>query len=296
MKLWSILGNSQKLDGGAMFGNAPRAMWQQWIAPDELNRIPLACRALLASPLNGKTVLFETGIGAFFEPKLRERYGVQEANHVLLDSLREAGFSHEDVDVVVLSHLHFDHAGGLLAAWEEGASPRLLFPNATFVVGREHWQRARDPHPRDRASFIPELPGLLEGSGRLELVDGDWSKTLGRNVRFHHSDGHTPGLMLAEIVGPELVDGEAHGGVVFCADLIPGRPWVHVPITMGYDRCAETLIDEKRAFLEDKLARNVHLFFTHDPGCALAQVVRDAKGKFGTAHEVAELHARALAA
>src|SRR6476620_7359275 len=79
MKLWSILGNSQKLDGGAMFGNAPRAVWSKWIAPDEQNRIPLACRALLASPLHGKTVLFETGIGAFFEPKLRERYGVQES-------------------------------------------------------------------------------------------------------------------------------------------------------------------------------------------------------------------------
>src|SRR5580765_7699594 len=101
MKLWSILGNSQKLDGGAMFGNAPRAVWQQWLAPDELNRIPLACRALLASPINGKTVLFETGIGAFFEPKLRERYGVVESQHVLLDSLRAAGFSHEDIDVVV---------------------------------------------------------------------------------------------------------------------------------------------------------------------------------------------------
>ena len=115
-------------------------------------------------------------------------------------------------------------------------------------------------------------------------------------MRFHHSDGHTPGLLLAEIVGPEIVDGQAHGGVVFCADLIPGRPWVHVPITMGYDRNAELLIDEKRTFLEDKLVRNVHLFFTHDPGCALAQVTRDDKGKFGTAHEHAELHARALIA
>jgi glyoxylase-like metal-dependent hydrolase (beta-lactamase superfamily II) len=296
MKLWSILGNSQQLDGGAMFGNAPRAMWSNWLAPDEQNRIPLACRALLASPLNGKTVLFETGIGAFFEPKLRERYGVVEERHVLIDSLRSAGFEHGDIDVVVLSHLHFDHAGGLLAPWQEGRVPELLFPNATFLVSAACWDRARAPHQRDRASFIAELPGLLEASGRLELVDSTYSRTLGETVRFHYSDGHTPGLMLAEIVGPERIDGEAHGGVVFCADLIPGRPWVHVPITMGYDRNAELLIDEKREFLDDKLARNVHLFFTHDPECALAQVTRDAKGKFSTAHEVAELHARALAA
>ena len=296
MKLWSLLGNSQKLDGGAMFGNAPRAMWEKWSPPDAENRIELACRALLATPLNGKTVLFETGIGAFFEPKLRERYGVQESQHVLLESLRNAGFEHTDIDVVVLSHLHFDHAGGLLAPWAEGRAAELLFPNANYVVGAQHWQRALNPHPRDRASFIPELPGLLETSGRLEIVEGEFSVALGDSVRFSYSDGHTPGLMLAEIVGPERVDGQAHGGVVFCADLIPGRSWVHVPITMGYDRNAELLIDEKRAFLEDKLARNVHLFFTHDTQCALAQVTRDGKGRFGTSHEVAELRARSLVA
>ncbi|MBK0055866.1 MBL fold metallo-hydrolase [Stenotrophomonas sp. S39] len=294
MKLWSIRGNSQRLDGGAMFGNAPRAVWEKWAAPDELNRIELACRALLASPLDGKTVLFETGIGAFFDPRMRDRYGVQESQHVLIDSLREAGFEHEDIDVVVLSHLHFDHAGGLLAAWSEGRGPELLFPNATFVVGAQHWQRALQPHPRDRASFIPELPGLLQASGRLEVVNGEYSQALGNSVRFSYSDGHTPGLMLAEIVGHAHAGEDAHGGVVFCADLIPGRSWVHVPITMGYDRNAELLIDEKRRFLEDKLARNVHLFFTHDPQVALAQLGRDEKGRFVTLHEQGELKARAL--
>ncbi|MDE3071986.1 MAG: MBL fold metallo-hydrolase [Pseudomonadota bacterium] len=274
MELFSILGNSQRLDGGAMFGNAPKALWSRWIAPDGQNRIPLACRCLLVKGLDGRNVLFETGIGAFFEPSLRERYGVVEDRHVLLDSLAEAGLAHEDIDVVVLSHLHFDHAGGLLAAWEQDRPPRLLFPRARFVTGAEHWRRAQQPHVRDRASFIPALQPLLEASGRLELVEGERSPTLGDSVRFSYSDGHTPGLMLAEVAG-----------VAFCADLIPGRWWVHLPMTMGYDRWPEKLIDEKRAFLEDKLARDVRLFFTHDPACALARVTRDEQGRFGTADE-----------
>jgi len=280
MELCSLLGNSQQLDGGAMFGNAPRAVWSRWIEPDAQNRIPLACRCLLVKDLGGRNVLFETGIGAFFAPALRERYGVVEPRHVLLDSLAEIGLTHEDIDVVVLSHLHFDHAGGLLAAWAADQAPRLLFPRARFVVGAVHWQRALQPHPRDRASFIPEVPQLLRDSGRLELVEGEHAQTLGAAVRFHYSDGHTPGLMLAEV-----------GGVVFCADLIPGRSWVHLPITMGYDRYPEKLIDEKRAFLDDKLARNVRLFFTHDHACAVAQVTRDARGRFGTTDEHAVLRA-----
>ncbi len=289
MKLWSIMGNSQLLDGGAMFGNAPKAMWSKWLPPDAANRVPLACRALLAKPINGKTVLFETGIGAFFEPAMRERYGVVESRHVLLDSLAAAGVAHTDIDIVVLSHLHFDHAGGLLAAWQAKQAPTLLFPNARYLVGAEHWQRACAPHARDRASFVPELIELLKQSGRLELVSGEHCELLGSGVRFHYSDGHTPGLMLAELVGPEN-----HGGLLFCADLIPGRPWVHLPITMGYDRNPECLIDEKSALLADAHARGVRLYFTHDVDCALARVIRDERGRYSTDHPVDALSARAL--
>src|SRR5689334_20649215 len=108
MQLFSVEGNTQKLDGGSMFGNCPRVVWERWAPADDAHRIDLACRSLMVRD-NGRTVLCESGIGAFFEPKLRERYGVQESEHVLLRSLAEHGVAPEDVSVIVLSHLHFDH-------------------------------------------------------------------------------------------------------------------------------------------------------------------------------------------
>jgi glyoxylase-like metal-dependent hydrolase (beta-lactamase superfamily II) len=279
--LTSVLGNSQRLDGGAMFGNAPRAVWQAWIPPDERHRIPLACRAMLVRE-PGRVVLCETGIGAFFEPAMRDRFGVVEDRHVLLESLAAVGVAPEDVDVVVLSHLHFDHAGGALTAWRAGEPPALVFPRAHWVVGAQAWARALAPHPRDRASFIPALQPLLEATGRLELVTGARSEVLGDGFTFHTSDGHTPGLLLAEVAMPD-------GPVVFAADLIPGRAWVHLPITMGYDRYPERLIDEKTALLGDLLARRGRLFFTHDPEIALGRLARDDRGRFHTVDEQAHV-------
>ncbi len=260
-----------------MFGNAPRALWEKLCPPDEENRISLSCRALLVERGDEK-ILLETGIGVFFPPALRQRFGVFEPEHVLLRSLAELGLSDGDITTVVLSHLHFDHAGGLLAPFEEGKPPRLLFPRARFVVSQAALARAEKPHSRDRASFIAELPALLEGSARLVVVARDAAScsALGDGYRFWHSDGHTPGLLLTEVAA-------AQGPVLFAADLIPGAAWVHVPITMGYDRYPELLIGEKERLLRDLHARGGYLFFTHDPTHAMGKVALDGKGKFTVA-------------
>jgi glyoxylase-like metal-dependent hydrolase (beta-lactamase superfamily II) len=146
------------------------------------------------------------------------------------------------------------------------------------VIGAEAWQRAIQPHARDRASFIPGLTDLIEATGKLELATGDTSVALGDGFRFHRSSGHTPGLLLTEIAMPD-------GPVVFCADLIPGKAWVHLPITMGYDRYPEMLIDEKASLLGPLLERRGRLFFTHDPVVAMGTLAKDERGRFGIVDE-----------
>jgi len=255
-----------------MFGNAPRALWERWFTPDEQHRIELACRCLLATGLSGKTVLFETGIGAFLEPALADRFGLTESEHRLLHSLNELGCSHDDVDLVVLSHLHFDHVGGLFSLYEEGQPMQLLFPNARYLISEAAWDTALHPHLRDKPSILPEQIQLLKDSGRVELVSGPEHPLTGEAVRFEFSDGHTRGLMMGELGGD--------GGVSFAADLIPGVQWVHLPLTMGYDRFPELVIDEKKAYLEDKITRGVRLFYTHDPETAMSNVSRSEDDRY----------------
>ncbi|MCP4138203.1 MAG: MBL fold metallo-hydrolase [bacterium] len=273
MELHAIMGNSVKLDGGAMFGNAPQSLWKKWLPPDEFNRIDLATRALLVKT-GTHNILFETGIGLFMEPNLRDRYGVVEDRHVLLDSLAEHGLSHEDITTVIISHLHFDHAGGLFSSREENKEPELLFPNAEIMVSTVNLQRARMPHFRDRASFVPALHKMLRKSGRLKtLSSSDVLKFEKLRVDFFQSDGHTPG-MLCSILEWEApgTEGPRTQKLIFSADLIPGKYWVHLPITMGYDRYPERLIDEKRTLLESAFKENARIFYTHDPDTAVSGI------------------------
>ena len=251
-----------------MFGNAPKAVWERWVPADELNRIHLATRALLVITKN-ETILFETGIGAYMDPRLRDRFGVDEPENKLLGSLKQKGISPAEVSRIFISHLHFDHAGGLLSAWQEGKESELLFPNAKYYVGEKAWERATHPHPRDRASFIPALNQKLEQSRRLTLVrQGEEFSFDDLNLSFFQSEGHTPGLLCADL---------RYGGerLVYASDLIPGRAWVHLPISMGYDRFPELLIDEKNTLLTSLAKDNALLFYVHDPEIAVSKVQAD---------------------
>ena len=275
----SVEGNSQWLDGGAMFGNAPRAVWEKWIPPDDKARIPLACRSLLIETGKEK-ILCETGIGCFFEPKLAERYGVGDASeHKLLLNLKKIGIEPEQITKVILSHLHFDHAGGLLPHYNEQQKgiDGLVFPNAEIVVGKEAWERALHPHPRDRASFILGLTDKILKTGKLKIIEKDTQTLLNGRIHFSFTHGHTPGHMHT------LLKGDQHK-VFFCGDLVPGRAWIHVPITMGYDRFAEQVIDEKSAVYKKAFPEHWIMFFTHDHAVAAA-TLKEEKGRYSAAEE-----------
>ncbi len=269
----ALKGNSLRLDGGAMFGNAPKSLWHRWIDVDENNLIPIGSRALLLKT-SDDVVLFETGAGAYLSPEMKKRFHVVESDHVLLTSLKVQGLEHRDITHVILSHLHFDHAGGLLRAWEQGNDQlELLFPNAQYMVGKHNFERSATPHFRDRASFIPGLTDLLKDSHRLiQVADGDILDVGNITIEFIESSGHTPGMMMSYIQTP----GDK---ILFAGDLAPGHAWINLPITMGYDRFPEGLIDEKQQVLQRVYKEDAWIFYTHDHLYAVSKLRLDEKKK-----------------
>jgi glyoxylase-like metal-dependent hydrolase (beta-lactamase superfamily II) len=254
------------LDGGAMFGVVPKPLWEKTNPPDEKNRITLAARALLLRG-EGRTVLIDTGNGGKFNEKLRTIYRIESAGTDLLTSLARYGVTSGDVTDVILTHLHFDHAGGSTTLVDGEAVP--TFPRARYYVQEEHWRAAHVPTERDRASFFPDDYLPLRNSGVLEFTGGEGEIIPGVSVRLVH--GHTAALQC-----PLIRDGRTT--LFYCADLVPTTSHLLLPWIMAYDLRPLVTLEEKRRLLAQAADEDWILFFEHDPQVAAARLQRTEKG------------------
>jgi glyoxylase-like metal-dependent hydrolase (beta-lactamase superfamily II) len=254
-----------RLDGGAMFGVVPKPLWERRAPADERNRIRLGLRPLLVR--GKKTMIIDAGIGAKMDAKSVEIYGIDRSRN-LDHTLGEAGLADGDIDIVLASHLHFDHAGGFTAVGESGRIvPR--FPRARYVVRTAEWEDATHPHERNRASYLPENFVPLAEAGVLDLVAGD--EWIMPGVRVVRTGGHA---MHHQIVMIES-DGRT---AVFAADLIPTTAHIDEPWIMGYDLYPMDTLAFKRQFVREAIEREYLVFFEHDPEVA-AGYIRDENGR-----------------
>jgi len=250
------------LDGGSMFGSVPKPLWSRTNPPDDRNRIRLAMRCMLVSG-RGRHVLVDVGLGDKFSDKLRDIYRY-EPEPTLERSLAAHGLAPGDVTDVVLTHLHFDHAGGSTVRTPEGLRPAL--PRARWYVQRRNWENAHAPNPRERASYMNENYDALAEAGVLTFWDGATEPWPGFEVL--PVNGHTRGQQVVRVSG----GGEV---VYFVTDLIPTAAHVRIPFVMGYDVAAIETMEEKRAILTRAVAERAWVMLEHDPETALARPVAD---------------------
>ncbi|MFP5457436.1 MAG: MBL fold metallo-hydrolase [Bacteriovoracia bacterium] len=244
-----------KLDGGAMFGIIPKPLWEKQIPADELNRIHLSLRVLCIKTEN-RVILLDTGIGDYHDAKFNQRFGVVGQNDSLLNLLQsELNLTPYAITDVVISHLHFDHVGGL-----GDRQGQFMFPNARIHVHRQHYDYALAPTARDTGSFQTQYfaPVIqqLEQQGRVDwhvgsegvlLTDGDYE------LRYTCSQGHTPWLM------------HAHDDrIIYMADLVPTSSHIPIPWVMGYDISPGQTTRDKADFYQMIARKNLTMIFEHD--------------------------------
>lgn len=254
------------LDGGAMFGVVPKVLWSQHYPADELNRITMALRVLLLRS-EEHVVLIDTGLGDKFSEKQAQMYGMEPGSGSLLLALEQAGLRPEEITDVILTHLHFDHAGG--ATRREGENLVPTFPQARYWVQQRNWDWANHPSEKDRASYLKENFQPLHEAGVLHFLDGESEILPG--IFAWVSDGHTVGQQLIRVQDPQTA-------LIYCADIIPMAAHLRLPYIMGYDLYPMTTLEEKRRILERACAEGWILVFEHDPRVAACRVNVGAKG------------------
>jgi glyoxylase-like metal-dependent hydrolase (beta-lactamase superfamily II) len=251
------------LDGGAMFGVVPRVLWEQLRRPDEKHRIRLAMNLLLIDDGRQRT-LVDTGAGDKWDEKACEIYGIEP--RTAEEVLAPAGIRPEQIDRVVNTHLHFDHAGGNTIR-DAGGSLQPAFTNAEYVVQRGELETARWDNERIRASYMGEhFEPLAEDAGRLRLVDGDVD--LGAGLRLEVAPGHTPYMQTVRAVTPA-------GTLVFLADLVPTSSHLRYPYIMGYDLEPLRTLATKKRLLPRAAREGWRVIFEHDDGLPLATLAEE---------------------
>ena len=267
MKIYPIETGNFKLDGGAMFGVVPKIIWQKTNPADSNNLIDMSMRCMLIE--DGKRlILIDTGLGSKQSDKFFGYYHLF-GNFSLESSLAKRGFHRDDITDVFLTHLHFDHCGGVI---EWNSQKNLLqpaFKNAKFWSNDNHWKWASEPNPREKASFLKENINPIRESGQLNFITNNSLEQIGFNVLF--MDGHTEKQMLPKL----SYQGKT---IVFMADLLPTIGHIPLPYVMGYDTRPLLTIKEKAIFLKEAADNNYYLFLEHDAYNEICTVQHTEKG------------------
>jgi len=256
-----------RLDGGAMFGIVPKVAWEKVAPADEKNRITLSLTNLLIRA-HGNNILVDTGIGTKHDPKFVEMYAVIHPP-TTPESLAKIGVKPEDVNFVVLSHLHFDHAGGATVLRNGEIVP--TYPNATYIIQEGMWREAQESNPRTKGSYIPDDFLPLQKAGRVKLIKGDYEIVPG--VRCVLTGGH--------VKHHQVVRMESRGEkAIYWADLLPTSAHIKPAWVMGYDLYPHEVASLKQQLVAEAMRERWVNVFEHDPNVAMARISDDRKGGF----------------
>ena len=272
MKLYPINVGNFKLDGGAMFGVVPKAIWNKTNPADQNNLIDIASRCLLIEDGN-RLILIDTGMGTKQSDKFFSYY-YRWGNHSLDSALASHGFCRDDVTDVFLTHLHFDHCGGCVQWNSDRTGYEIAFKNANFWSNEDHWHWATKPNKREQASFLTENIMPIETSGQLKHIpvpNGEVLRNTDLGFDVFFANGHTDKQMIPML----SYKGET---ICFMADLLPTVGHISVPFVMGYDTRPLLTLDEKDQFLKRAADQNYYLLLEHDAHNELITVKHTEKG------------------